>query len=296
MSRVRICVLIIAIGLGCWITKVIWFDGVGRDEGHRPNEQVVNDQRTLSEDESVEQGAVGEVVAPAEEGASRVEATTNNVISSDRSLVWWEDEEIYAEYCDEFSKALVYVRKSDNVTDLDERLSELRGVDVETLEGLGLSAVDWASLGELSTTTQVGAVLGSLRDMRLQDIESRSVEMQRYFMQNAPFNVRPRSLMNMLAERAIVLNDDQLREVEHIYWGAIGERARAANFLSYTRSADTHTRMNMMVRDEAGKVLPRIPLGSEFETPELAEARELEAEINRNYTSLLMNYIRQNEL
>lgn len=292
-NRFRLSLFVVLSALGVWAAKAIWFDDAERSNDNFLDDQVEIESNPQSEDESPGQVTSPEIAFPQAEGAQRLDVTTDDGNSPDTQLAWWEDREVFAEYCEEFSSSLVHLKDVDSTSDLEERLSHLRNVDLETLERSGLSTVDWASLGELSKSYQVEIVKNSIRNMRDIDLAHLTPEDRQYYIQEEPFLVRPESLLKLVSERTIALDQAQLGELETIYWGALGARARAEDFITFPLLADARARM--VVGEESGG-LPRLEPGSEFEPAELAEARAVMAEANANYISQLLFFIRQNDL
>lgn len=207
---------------------------------------------------------------------------------------WWANERTYEDYLREFENAVVNVSGYDTLTGIDEALEQLRDVNMEDLTRVGLAPVSWSAIGELSDTRQVELILDNLRSIR--EVDHRSIDPSKrdFYIREVPFMIAPESMLSLLAERTIMLNDEQRIEVATLYWGALGERARVErDAISVAVLADNIARSNLGLD---GKMLDGIPSDSERVPAQLAEAYSLRDEVNRRYTSLMLGYIHQNGL
>lgn len=280
--------------IASWLIWLVWFDGAGDDDVNFTNVQSEGESLSPSETDPLEHG-----VSPTEgdsvEG-SRLEGEQSQAGGDPprTDLPWWENEILLDAYYAEFAAVLADAKKSDAVTGLEESLDELRSVEPALLESWGLSAIDWAALGELSKSYQVQNVLVSLRTMRDVELATTSYDSQRFYIDEEPFLVSPQSLVTLLAERTVALDEAQLRELEGIYWGALGERARAEDNLKFARSADKRARRLVGEKHAGIRTLPSLPPELDLLPSELSHAASIKSEVNAAYTSQLLFFLRRN--
>ncbi|MAW60081.1 MAG: hypothetical protein CMJ94_04510 [Planctomycetes bacterium] len=277
-----------------WLLLTEWVGDAGNGDGTLTGSELEGNLSSPVEFGSPEHGAMADVGGG--EGSMRLEGAPSHTEGNppDPDLPWWENEILSEAYNREFAIALADAKRSDAISGLEESLDELRAIEPETLEAWGLSGVDWAALGELSKSYQVQAVLFSVRTLRDVDLEEMSYEKQRFYINEEPFLVSPEGLLTLLAERTITLDPDQLRELEGIYWGALGQRARAEDHMKFARSADRRARQLVGERYAGVRTLPSLPAGSDDLPAELSQAVAIKSEVNDAYTSQLLFFLRRN--
>ncbi len=197
---------------------------------------------------------------------------------------WWADPNRLGAYYSKFEEVLEPSRRNWGAG-FEEGLTRLQELDRTLQKSLGRfpNRIDWVELGELGGPEAI-YVTGILGRWGREDAPTRRA-LQKLHFESDPFGVKPHCLLSYLSEKEISLTPQQSEEVQQIFFGWIGERARLQ------QSAQAFTADVVARQRSDGKLMEPMPNGSELRPAELSLFEDSQNQIFDGYRSALANFL-----